>query len=293
MAATPRKRTVRSDSASSGATARAVGRKRSSSETGKSTPAKKSARKSTASSRDVAAGGTGGAGGRSTGPQPGDGAGSPRQRLRAETLERILTIAHDQLIAQGADALSLRSVARELGMVSSAVYRYVDSREDLMRRLAARAGSQLSDAVEAALRNRRGDPARRFPVLARAVHAWATEHPADFALLYGRIAPQGSGAGDTGGLGLPGTLLRLFAEDGASGGGRFSAAARRELAALGTALGVDAQPEVAVRALLAWSGIVGAVALELSGQLTSIGDNPGALFDVQVDRIAAATGLTS
>ena len=225
--------------------------------------------------------------------------GSPRQRVRAETLERILSIAHDRLVAGGADALSLRSVARELGMVSSAVYRYVASREDLLRMLAARAGAELGEAVDAASRSRRGDAGRRLATIARAVRTWALEHPGDFGLLYGRVGTTAAGAGATGNatepgsgaLGVPAALLHLYVEDESGTPGRYTPAVRRELATLAGALGVDASPAATARALLAWSTIAGAVAVEVSGQLTGVVGSPGALFDVQVEHIAAATGL--
>ncbi len=314
MAADTRKRRKRSDDATDAATTGAAAT---------TTPPRKRSSKSTASktaSASAPAGRSAGGGAPQAGPterstprnsrSAGSDGRSPRQRVRAETLERILTIAHDQLLAEGADALSLRSVARELGMVSSAVYRYVDSREDLMARLAARAGGQLSEAVDAALRNRRGDAARRFPVLARAVRSWATEHPGDFALLYGRATASpaggpgagGAGAaeagagvagGDRGRLGLLASLIRLYSEagEGSSGGGRVSPTVRRELGAVAGALDVDAAPDVVARAMTAWSGLVGAVAVEVSGQLAGVAGNESALFDLQVDRIAAATGL--
>ncbi len=232
-------------------------------------------------------------------PEGAAATGSPRQRVRAETLDRILSIAHDRLVAGGADALSLRSVARELGMVSSAVYRYVASREDLLRLLAGRAGAELGAAVEAAARNRRGDAARRLTTVARAVRTWALEHPGDFGLLYGRVGTTAAAEGATGSpaepgsgaLGLPAALLRLYAEDEAAAAGRQSPAVRRELASLAGALGVEAGPAVTARALLAWSTIAGAVAVEVSGQLTGVVANPAALFDVQVEQLAAATGL--
>lgn len=249
-----------------------------------SAPAKRSARTAT---------------GRTDGSSTPTGGRSPRQRVRAGTLDRILTIAHDRLVSGGADALSLRSVARELGMVSSAVYRYVASREDLLRLLAERAGTDLAGAVDTAAKSRRGDAGKRLASIAKAVRAWGQEHPGDFGLLFGRVGTTAAGVGatadrpepGTGALGLPAALLRLYVEDGADMGAKLSPAARRELGVLGNALGVEAGPEAVARALSAWSAIAGAVAVEVSGQLSGVSGNPGALFDVQMDRIAAATGL--
>ena len=52
-----------------------------------------------------------------------------RERARAEITAEILRAGREQLATEGAAALSLRAVARELGMVSSAVYRYVANRD--------------------------------------------------------------------------------------------------------------------------------------------------------------------
>lgn len=233
----------------------------------------------------------------SSAPSP---ARSPRQQVRAETLERILSIAHDRLVAEGADALSLRSVARELGMVSSAVYRYVSSREDLLRLLAARAGDDLAGALEAAGRSRRGDASKRFATLAKALRSWALEHPGDFGLLYGRVGTTAAGEGataavapGTGALGLPAALVGLLAETGPGASSKPSPAQRRELSSVGSALGVQTEPEVVARALSAWSALAGAVAVEVSGQLSGVSANPATLFDLQVDRLAVAVGLSS
>ena len=269
--------------------------------------AKRATRKSAAPAAPAAkkATGTRAAAGRSTGSPAPTGGGDPapaagsRQRVRAETLDRILSIAHDRLVSGGADALSLRSVARELGMVSSAVYRYVASRDDLLRLLAERAGTDLAGAVDAAAKSRRGDPGKRFASIAKAVRAWGQENPGDFGLLFGRVGTTAAAVGatadrpepGTGALGLPAALLRLYVEEGGESGAKLSPAARRELGVLGTALGVESNPDAVARALSAWTAIAGAVAIEVSGQLAGVSSSPGALFDVQVDRIAAATGL--
>src|SRR5690606_36222763 len=55
-----------------------------------------------------------------------------RERARAEVMAELLAAAKARLSVEGAAALSLRAVARDLGMASSAVYRYVDSRDALL-----------------------------------------------------------------------------------------------------------------------------------------------------------------
>ncbi|MDQ2876974.1 MAG: TetR/AcrR family transcriptional regulator, partial [Actinomycetota bacterium] len=72
-----------------------------------------------------------------------------RQRARAEITGEIKDEARRQLATTGAQ-LSLRAVARELGMVSSALYRYFPSRHDLLTALIIDAYDALGEAAEQA-----------------------------------------------------------------------------------------------------------------------------------------------
>src|ERR1700688_2336774 len=74
-----------------------------------------------------------------------------RERARAELSREIKEEARRQLAAVGANGLSLRAVARELGMVSSALYRYYPSRDDLLPALIIDAYNALGEAAEAAV----------------------------------------------------------------------------------------------------------------------------------------------
>ncbi len=73
-----------------------------------------------------------------------------RARARIEVTAAIKEEARRQLAAEGAAKLSLRAVARELGMVSSALYRYFPSRDDLLTALIIDAYDSLGESAEAA-----------------------------------------------------------------------------------------------------------------------------------------------
>ena len=64
-------------------------------------------------------------------------------------IDEIKAIARQHLATDGAN-LSLRAVARDMGMVSSAIYRYFPSRDDLLTALILDAYNALGAAVEAA-----------------------------------------------------------------------------------------------------------------------------------------------
>src|ERR1700743_2937636 len=88
-----------------------------------------------------------------------------RERARAELTREIKEEARRQLAATGADGLSLRAVAKELGMVSSALYRYYPSRDDLLTALIIDAYNALGAAAEQATAG--PGPARERPIPAR------------------------------------------------------------------------------------------------------------------------------
>ncbi|MGW0249179.1 TetR/AcrR family transcriptional regulator [Nocardia goodfellowii] len=114
---------------------------------------------------------------------------TPRARARAQTMEDIVRIGRRHLATDGAAALSLRAVARDLGVVSSAVYRYVRSRDELLTLLVVDGYNALGDAVDTALADAPDDPKEQLRVLARTVRAWARAEPARYGLLFGTPVP--------------------------------------------------------------------------------------------------------
>ncbi|MCT1766971.1 TetR/AcrR family transcriptional regulator [Brevibacterium casei] len=105
---------------------------------------------------------------------------TPRQRAREETEARIVEIGNRMLDEDGVDLLSLRAIARELGIVSSAVYRYVRTRDELLTILIADAFISLADAVDTAL-----EQERSVEALGLAMLSWSRRYPQRWALIYG------------------------------------------------------------------------------------------------------------
>ncbi len=103
-------------------------------------------------------------------------------------VEEIKSAALAQVAAQGPAALSLRAVSRELGVVSSAVYRYFASRDELLTALIADSYRELGDA--AVLADRPGAaPEERWRAVTDGWRGWALTHPHRFQLLYGSPVP--------------------------------------------------------------------------------------------------------
>src|SRR5258706_9577254 len=112
-------------------------------------------------------------------------AASIRARVRAEMITEIKAVARGHLETDGAN-LSLRAVARDLGLVSSALYRYFASRDELLTALIIDAYNALGDAAEQAeAAVDRADLTGRHAALCHAVRRWAVDHPHEYALTYG------------------------------------------------------------------------------------------------------------
>ncbi|MBE2219998.1 MAG: TetR/AcrR family transcriptional regulator [Anaerolineae bacterium] len=113
-----------------------------------------------------------------------------RERVRAETTIEIKEVALQQMAQQGAASLSLRSIAREMGMSAPALYRYFPDRDALVTALIVDAYNSLADSLEAANDGQDvGNYNGRFRAVAQAYRNWALAHPAEYALIYGTPIP--------------------------------------------------------------------------------------------------------
>lgn len=193
-----------------------------------------------------------------------------RALARAETMRRIAEIGRAQLERNGVEGLSLREVARELGMVSSAIYRYVASRDELLTLLLVEAFEELADAVDGDDRAAaRRTAANRLVEVATRMRAWAIGHRAQWALLYGTPVPgYAAPAEQTTG---PGTrVFATFAEIAAQGRQLSATRIPRRLTpvldAAATELAVTADPAAMAVGATLWSSVTGAITAEMFGQ---------------------------
>lgn len=218
-----------------------------------------------------------------------------RQETRDRIEAQIIELGRRHLVTEGAAGLSLRAIARDLGMVSSAVYRYVASRDDLLTLLLVDAYSELADAVDTARAGGTAWP-ERLRSMAAAARQWAVARPASWALLYGSPVPgyQAPRERTVGpGTRVVGALFDTIADGIAAGDippseidlpGRLSS----DFDALRDEFSFAGDDSAMAKALLVWAGLIGAISLEVFGQYgpDTFGD-PGAVFDLQIDLIIA------
>jgi AcrR family transcriptional regulator len=118
------------------------------------------------------------------------GAPRRRDRLRAATIAEIKAAARAQMDAGGADTISLRGIARDMGMTPRAIYTYYDTRDALISDLIAEVYNQVAGMLETALADAAGQgPAAQVLAVATAYRDWAVANPDQFQLVYGNPVP--------------------------------------------------------------------------------------------------------
>ncbi len=226
-----------------------------------------------------------------------------RARARAQIRAEILAAASRQVAHTGASALSLRAVARELGMVSSALYRYFASRDELLTALIIEAYDSLGERAEAAATSSIDrPPLDRWVDAATAVRSWAIERPHDYALLYGSPVPGYAAPPDTV---VPGTRVtralvgivhdasakRLVARRRATTEIEFSAATRSACELLRTEVELAVSDDTIVAVLLAWTQLFGLLSFELFGQTKGLIEDHEAFFRESATVMGTRIGL--
>ena len=229
-------------------------------------------------------------------------AASVRLRVRAELADEIKAAARRQLANEGAAALSLRAVAREMGMASSAIYRYFPSRDDLFTALIVDAYNAMGERVELAESGvRRSDYRGRWMAVCHAVRRWATENPHEYGLVFGTPVPKYAAPPDTI---MPATRVTRVLVDitvDALSAGAVSVdrepvpkAVRADLVIIRGFFGqgpAQLDDDLIVRGIIAWTHLYGAINFELFGHRAGSVTNHDAFFDHEMRRIAAFVGL--
>ncbi len=244
---------------------------------------------------------------------------SRRDRLRAATIDEIIATARRLLVKDGPEAVSLRAIAREMGMTAPGLYRYFGNYEELIRHLTAsiftELGLDIHQAIEAAdppADAGSGDLMRakltvKMVAACREFRRWALNHRGEFALVFGVPLP-GLDDGrydlaDECNLAFAGTFFRLFLElwqktpfpvpDDA----QIDPGLRDQLGRYrdGLAASVPGGAGLPLGALLTflrcWTLLYGAVAMEVFGHMRFALEDPAPMFEITLGDLAALVGL--
>jgi AcrR family transcriptional regulator len=223
-----------------------------------------------------------------------------RERAHQEVRAEIVAAGRRQLAEVGGAGLSLRAVSREVGMVSSAVYRYFPRRDDLLTALIVEAYDALATAADTAeRRTARDDPGARWLAVTRAVRRWARRNRHEWELLFGTPVPGYAAPAATvdPALVVPLAMVSIAAavpppaDDPAWP--TPSKGVSRDLAAMARQIAPGMGEQQLTRGVMAWTALVGAVSFELFGHLHNGIHDVDGWFDQQMRLLARGLGIAA
>lgn len=218
---------------------------------------------------------------------------SRRERNRINTAAEIKDYARAQMATAGAAALSLRAIAREMGMTAPAIYRYFPSRDDLVTALIVDAYDSLAVAIDAADASfAREDLFRRLFAIARAYRAWSFAHRAEYSLIFGTPII---------GYHAPFEVTQPAAQRAAA---QLVDVISRAIASTVTEPSppsgqdeetdmFDLDDELRNAAVAAWAVMHGLVSLELFGHIEKLEDSTDAVYDAEIAWFARRLGIAT
>lgn len=205
------------------------------------------------------------------------------QRRRAATRAEIKAAARDQLIKGGPGSVSLRAVARDMGLTAPALYRYYPALDSLILELCTDLYTELRLSCEAE-RDRVPDDdlEKELQVMCREFRRWVLTHPPEAALMFGPPLPgveqfidqcsELQNAGACFGQMFIDPILKLYAQ------GRLPV-----LAPVGPLREHPQLPEpVAAFFLSAWTRVYGAIMAEAFGHLSWAVSDGTAIFESEL-----------
>ena len=249
---------------------------------------------------------------------------SRRDRVRAATSQEIIQTARRLLVTEGSAAVSLRAIAREMGMTAPALYRYFGSHETLIQHVVADIFNELSDYVEAAVSAAQtgthgaanhgvggstgtGAPTDSTAIglitAAKAFRDWAVAHPAEFSMIFGAPLPgvdlyQIEDPLMECGMRFGRIFLRLFVElwqirpFDVPADEDLPAEFRAQLVRYRELIGTDLPLGVLQIFLRCWVLLYGTVTLEVFGHMRFALDDSAQMFEFMLTDLAAMIGLS-
>lgn len=220
---------------------------------------------------------------------------SRRDRQRSATEAEIKATARAQLAEVGAGGVSLRGIARDMGMTAPAIYRYFDSLEALMAAMCADYFDEVADAIDAALAEAGEDLTARLHAAVRAFRRWAVDHPAEFTMMFRKSPDQLHE------VGAPKRFATLFFELFVSmwqqrpfdvpAADRLPRQACDQLNAFAAEHGVVVEEGALWVFARAWVRLYGVICMEVFGQLTFMFPDVQPYFEAELEALTRTVGI--
>jgi AcrR family transcriptional regulator len=230
---------------------------------------------------------------------------SRRDRVRAATIEEIKQTARRILVVEGPDAVSLRAIAREMGMTAPALYRYFGSHEDLIAHVVADIFTEIASDIRTAITSAAeggADMTGKLVAACSQYRRWALDHRPEFSLLFGSPWPALEALNDDVcgpcAIEFAGTFFALFTELWETqpfpvpGDEELSPGLGEQLAGFRDGLGAGDLPLGAMLTFLrCWVRLYGMVTLEVFGHLRFALDDATPMFEYTLSELAGLVGL--
>jgi AcrR family transcriptional regulator len=232
---------------------------------------------------------------------------SRRDRLRAATKDEIIQTARRLLLRDGPGSVTLRAIAREMGMTAPGLYRYFGSHEELIRHVIADIFTELGTGISRALEEVPDCEEPKVKLTHALVAAcqqfrrWSLSHKDEFALIFGAPLPgiddNRNDIADECALQLGGIFFALFLELWEKA--RFAVldpeqidpGLREQLITYGQALGRDVPAGAMLTFLRCWVLLYGSVSMEVFGHLGFALIDPAPMFEITISEMAKLVGL--
>ena len=225
-----------------------------------------------------------------------------REKRRTSTLDDIKSTAWKQVAEQGAASLSLRAIAREMGMTAPGLYRYYKDRDGLVTALLIDAFNSFSDALEVARDEcEKDDHVERFRAIHKAYFQWALNDPQKYLFLFGTPIPGYQFSPELG----PSAQRSFLVLQGVIGEAHAAGKITGELAALRLPTNLKSQydalkkmgmpyvPVVTHLALVMWSMMHGMTSLFLYGYFIGfLGEQVESFVDFEIEKMIRVLGLS-
>ena len=223
----------------------------------------------------------------------------PTRKKQIQNLQEVIKeTAWGQISREGAAALSLRAIARELKITAPAIYNYFPSRDDLVTALIVDAFTSLGDSQKDSIKSVSASrPQTRLSTLGLAYRNWALTYPQRYQLIFGTPIPGYEAPAD---ITLPAaawaliplieTLQELYRADKlrVENLAKLTPALKSMLGAwqeFAKESGSEVHIEVLYLAFVIWSRVHGLVTLELGHQTPSFITDPGEIFRREIETI--------
>jgi AraC-like DNA-binding protein len=232
---------------------------------------------------------------------------SRRDRVRAATTEEIKQTARRLLVELGPDAVSLRAIAREMGMTAPALYRYFGSHEDLIGHVVADIFNEIADdiraAIETAAAESGGDVTAKLVAACHEFRRWSLAHRAEFGLLFGTPLPAVEAVMDREdviaacAMKFSGTFFTLFLDlwrrhpFAVPADDELDPGLREQLIRYRHSLDIDLPLGAVFTFLWCWIRLYGIVSLEVFEHLHFALDDAAPLFELTLAELASMLGL--